>query len=166
MYSTQLFHLICIISIIYCRPIQGRASRSRKYDRWKRKIQQIIFTSPLSMSLKNIIPVWGKFWSKPGAFRSGCLHRFYRRSDDSSDSEDEVQGILNAAHEAGILGIVKLSFVYVNIIKNKWYCIFPIHGRGSFIPGVSLAFDISTFILLHHIHHLQLYPNKNRIEPK
>ena len=39
--------------------------------------------------------------------------------DDSSDSEDEVQGILNAAHEAGILGIVKLSFVYVNIIKNK-----------------------------------------------
>ena len=29
--------------------------------------------------------------------------------DDSSDSEDEVQGILNAAHEAGILGIVKLS---------------------------------------------------------
>ena len=42
-----------------------------------------------------------------------------RRSDDSSDSKDEVQGILNAAHEAGILGIVKLSFVYVNIIKNK-----------------------------------------------
>ena len=49
--------------------------------------------------------------------------------DDSSDSEDEVQGILNAAHEAGILGIVNFRLDHHLKMKKHMNVVYSL-SRG------------------------------------
>ena len=121
MYVLNYFtlHLIYLYNFHNLLQTNTRQSKSEVRLIAERKIQQIILTSPLPLSMSSSSQYEeGSDQNQELSEEDVSPASSDFTDDDSSDMEDEVQGILNAAHVAGILGVVNFRLDHLKMKKH------------------------------------------------